>query len=49
VLAGVSPDAVIAALRRPRPASAPAPLFGDGHAAEAIVSVLEASLSRSMA
>jgi UDP-GlcNAc3NAcA epimerase len=49
VLAGVEPRTILAALRRPQPVSTPAPVFGDGHAAEVIVSVLESSSSPSEA
>lgn len=37
-------DAVLAAARRPWPATAPPPIFGDGHAAERIVALLDTRL-----
>jgi UDP-N-acetylglucosamine 2-epimerase len=43
VLAGVDPERILAAARRPRPREEPAPVFGDGHAAERMVRALEAS------
>lgn len=41
VLAGADPDAIVAACRRPRPSSDPPPAFGDGHAADKMVELLE--------
>ncbi len=41
VLAGADTERILAAARRPRPAGAPAPVFGDGHAAELMVEALE--------
>jgi UDP-N-acetylglucosamine 2-epimerase len=41
VLAGADCERILAAARRPRPASDPAPVFGDGHAAESILEILE--------
>jgi UDP-N-acetylglucosamine 2-epimerase len=40
VLAGNETQRILEAARRPRPAGEPAPGFGDGHAAERIVSIL---------
>lgn len=42
VLAGSDPERIIAAARRPRPAAAPRPVFGDGHAAEKMLAALDA-------
>lgn len=41
VLAGAEPARILAAARRARPEGSPPPAFGDGHAAEKIVRVLE--------
>jgi len=41
VLAGADPEAIVRAAQRPRPQTAPRPAFGDGHAAEKIVEILE--------
>lgn len=41
VLAGADPGAIVAACRRPRPSADPPPAFGDGHAAEKMVELLE--------
>ena len=41
VLAGTEPDAIVRAAQRPRPEGMPPPVFGDGHAAERMVEVLE--------
>jgi UDP-N-acetylglucosamine 2-epimerase len=41
VLAGTDPDAIVEAALRPRPGAPPPPLFGDGHAAEKIVEILQ--------
>ena len=41
VLAGSDPERIIAAAARPRPQKPPAPVFGDGRAAEKIVETLE--------
>jgi UDP-N-acetylglucosamine 2-epimerase len=41
VLAGSDPNRIVAAAARPRPSAPPKPLFGDGHAAEKIVEILE--------
>jgi UDP-GlcNAc3NAcA epimerase len=41
VLAGAEPARILAAARRPRPEGSPPAAFGDGHAAEKIVRVLE--------
>lgn len=41
VLAGAEPERIVAAARRPRPQGSPPPAFGDGHAAEKIMKVLE--------
>ena len=43
VLAGSSTERILAAGRRPRPESPPAAVFGDGHAAERMVTALEAA------
>lgn len=42
VLAGADTERILAAARRPRPDSAPAAVFGNGHAAELMVEALEA-------
>jgi UDP-N-acetylglucosamine 2-epimerase len=41
VLAGTEPDAIVEAAQRRRPEAPPPPLFGDGHAAEKIVEILQ--------
>lgn len=41
VLAGADAERIVAAAKRPRPAGEPAPVFGDGHAAERMVAALE--------
>jgi UDP-N-acetylglucosamine 2-epimerase len=41
VLAGTDVDRIVEGARRPRPSMPPPPIFGDGHAAEKIVEVLE--------
>jgi UDP-GlcNAc3NAcA epimerase len=41
VLTGADPDAIVQAARRPRPETPPRPAFGDGHAADKIVEILE--------
>jgi UDP-N-acetylglucosamine 2-epimerase len=41
VLAGADCERILRAARRPRPATAPPPVFGDGHAAEKMVAILE--------
>jgi UDP-N-acetylglucosamine 2-epimerase len=41
VLAGADPDAIVRAAQRSRPQTPPQPFFGDGHAAEKIVEILE--------
>ncbi len=41
VLAGADTERILAAARRPRPDGVPAPVFGDGHAAERMVEALE--------
>ena len=41
VLCGSDPERIVAAAQRPRPSSPPPPLFGDGHAADKIVEILE--------
>ncbi len=41
VLAGADCERILRAARRPRPATAPPPVFGDGHAAERMVAILE--------
>ena len=41
VLAGTDPKAIVSAARRRRPQTPPPPLFGDGHAAEKIVEILQ--------
>jgi UDP-N-acetylglucosamine 2-epimerase len=41
VLAGADPDAVVRAAERPRPQTPPRRSFGDGHAADKIVEILE--------
>ncbi|MBI3506494.1 MAG: UDP-N-acetylglucosamine 2-epimerase (non-hydrolyzing) [Proteobacteria bacterium] len=38
------PDAIVAAARRPRPAQAPKPIFGDGNAAAAIAKILASEI-----
>ena len=43
VLAGADCERILRAARRPRPATAPPPVFGDGHAAERMVAILDAS------
>jgi len=43
VLAGADPARILAAARRPLPSGDPPPVFGDGHAAEAMVRALESS------
>lgn len=43
VLAGTDAERIVAAAKRPRPAGEPAPVFGDGHAAERMVAAIEAS------
>ena len=40
VLADLDPDRVLAGLRRPLPATAPAAVYGDGHAGERVVAAL---------
>jgi UDP-N-acetylglucosamine 2-epimerase len=44
VLAGAEPRAIADAAHRASPAGVPPPVFGDGHAAERMVAVLEADL-----
>ena len=41
VLAGSEVDRIVAAAARPRPEAPPPAVFGDGHAAEKIVEILE--------
>ncbi|HEY8172218.1 MAG TPA: UDP-N-acetylglucosamine 2-epimerase (non-hydrolyzing) [Dehalococcoidia bacterium] len=41
VLAGADPERILAAARRDRPSTPPASVFGDGHAAERMVTALE--------
>jgi UDP-N-acetylglucosamine 2-epimerase len=41
VLAGADAERILAAAQRPKPSSAPPPVFGDGHAAEKMVAALE--------
>ncbi len=41
VLAGSDADLIVKAAQRPRPEAPPAPVFGDGHAAQRIVEILE--------
>jgi UDP-GlcNAc3NAcA epimerase len=41
VLAGFDVETIVAAAQRPRPATAPHPTFGDGHAAGKIVEILQ--------
>ena len=41
VLAGADCERILRAARRPRPAGTPPPVFGDGHAAEKMVAILE--------
>jgi UDP-N-acetylglucosamine 2-epimerase len=41
VLAGTDVERIVESARRPRPSMPPPPIFGDGHAAEKIVEVLE--------
>ena len=43
VLAGADAERILAAAKRARPAGDPPPVFGDGHAAEKMVAVLEAT------
>ncbi|HXK33140.1 MAG TPA: UDP-N-acetylglucosamine 2-epimerase (non-hydrolyzing) [Dehalococcoidia bacterium] len=43
VLAGADAERIVAAAKRPRPAGEPAPVFGDGHAAERMVAALESA------
>lgn len=43
VLAGSDTERILAAVRRPRPTCARAPVFGDGHAAESMIAALEAN------
>jgi UDP-N-acetylglucosamine 2-epimerase len=45
VLAGADCERILRAARRPRPAGTPAPVFGDGHAAEKMIAILESALS----
>ncbi|MBF6600968.1 MAG: UDP-N-acetylglucosamine 2-epimerase [Dehalococcoidia bacterium] len=42
ILAGDAPERILAAARRPRPEREPAPVFGDGHAAERMLAAIEA-------
>jgi UDP-N-acetylglucosamine 2-epimerase len=50
VIVGADRDAIVqAATRRAWPAGPPPPVFGDGHAAERIVEVLERNVTRSSA
>jgi UDP-N-acetylglucosamine 2-epimerase len=46
VLAGADAERIVAAARRGRPAAPPAPVFGDGHAAEKMVEALEVGVGR---
>jgi UDP-N-acetylglucosamine 2-epimerase len=46
VLAGADAERIVAAARRERPAAPPAPVFGDGHAAEKMVEALESGFGR---
>jgi UDP-GlcNAc3NAcA epimerase len=41
VLAGFDPDLIVKAAQRPRPETAPPPIFGDGHTAATIVEILQ--------
>jgi UDP-GlcNAc3NAcA epimerase len=45
VLAGADAERILAAAKRDRPSSAPPPVFGDGHAAEKMLSALEHDLT----
>ncbi|MEO8287237.1 MAG: UDP-N-acetylglucosamine 2-epimerase (non-hydrolyzing) [Chloroflexota bacterium] len=48
-LAGTDPAKILAALQNPRPATQPAQVYGDGHAAERIAALLQESAMRQAA
>jgi UDP-N-acetylglucosamine 2-epimerase len=48
VLAGADAERIVAAGKRARPSGAPPPVFGDGHAAEHMVGVLESAFTASL-